>query len=184
MTILQLIYTSSQAMADALDQDTALEVETQDSHVSLDESIPTVLHRCTAKLRPAADVLNRIRWDDGYDAGDYIIGYEDRFDGTCEMLFSLWQAESTEEDFIPQHRIVYFKRRSDGLTVWDRKSKTDLVFRSGRQSEEPLVIEPVKEGSAKDESGIREGAQEAGIQEAGTQETGTEEAGVYETRAI
>ena len=32
---------------------------------------------------------------------------------------------------IPQHRIVYFKRVSDGEIIWDKRKKIDLVFGSG-----------------------------------------------------
>ncbi|KAI9745371.1 MAG: hypothetical protein M4579_007653, partial [Chaenotheca gracillima] len=77
------------------------------------------------KLRPATDVLNRIRWDPAMDSDDFVVGYEDRFVGAIEIPLELWTSEQTDEEFIPQHRILYFRRRSDGVRVWDRKSKTD-----------------------------------------------------------
>ncbi|KAK2747752.1 hypothetical protein FQN57_001782 [Myotisia sp. PD_48] len=83
------------------------------------------------KLRPAADVISRLRWDPNIDIGDYIIGYEDRFLGVREMALSRWKSEQTHEEFIPQHRVTYFKRKSDGKRVWDRESRIDAVFGSG-----------------------------------------------------
>lgn len=83
------------------------------------------------KLRSAADVMNRLRWDSAIDSSDYAVGYEDRFLGVKERALDMWKTEQTDEEFIPQHRIVYFKRRSDGQVVWDRKMKKDDVFGSG-----------------------------------------------------
>jgi uncharacterized protein (UPF0248 family)/PHD/YefM family antitoxin component YafN of YafNO toxin-antitoxin module len=83
------------------------------------------------KLRPAADVLNRLRWDPSHDTADYLIGYEDRFLGTKEMSLENWKAEQTDEEFIPLHRIVYFRRRADGDIVWDRRTRKDVIFESG-----------------------------------------------------
>ncbi|EGO59451.1 hypothetical protein NEUTE1DRAFT_79561 [Neurospora tetrasperma FGSC 2508] len=83
------------------------------------------------KLRSAGDVMNRLRWDSAIDSSDYVVGYEDRFLGVKERALNMWKTEQTDEEFIPQHRIVYFKRRSDGQVVWDRKTKKDEVFGSG-----------------------------------------------------
>ncbi|CAJ2502085.1 Uu.00g049380.m01.CDS01 [Anthostomella pinea] len=83
------------------------------------------------KFRSSADVINRIRWDPAMDSGDYIVGYEDRFLGVRERAIDDWKAEQTDEEFIPQHRILYFKHRSDGAVVWDRKGRRDAVFGSG-----------------------------------------------------
>ncbi|KAM7202066.1 hypothetical protein V8F33_003073 [Rhypophila sp. PSN 637] len=63
------------------------------------------------KFRTALDVMNRIRWDPGIDSSDYIIGYEDRFLGARERPLDNWNSELTDEEFIPLHRILYFKRR-------------------------------------------------------------------------
>lgn len=83
------------------------------------------------KFRTAADVLNRLRWDPGMDSGDFVVGYEDRFVGAQEKALELWKSEQTDEEFIPQHRILYFKRRSDGVVVWERRTRRDEVFGSG-----------------------------------------------------
>jgi len=84
-----------------------------------------------AKLRPASDILSRLRWDPALDSQNYIVGYEDRFLGAKEIALERWKTEQTDDEFIPQHRILYFKRRSDGMVVWDRKMRIDLVFQSG-----------------------------------------------------
>lgn len=87
------------------------------------------------KLRPASDVLNRLRWDANLDPGDYIVGYEDRFLGAKETGLEKWKTEQTDEEFIPQHRILYFKRRGeDGAVaevVWERATRVDKIFGSG-----------------------------------------------------
>lgn len=83
------------------------------------------------KFRRAADVMNRIRWDPDMESGDYLVGYEDRFVGAREKDLESWKTEQTDEEFIPQHRILYFKRRSDGFVVWERRTRTDVIFGSG-----------------------------------------------------
>jgi uncharacterized protein (UPF0248 family) len=89
----------------------------------------------TSKLRPASDVLNRLRWDPSLDPSNYIVGYEDRFLGAKETSLERWKTEQTDEEFIPQHRILYFKRRGgesgDGEIVWERATRVDRVFGSG-----------------------------------------------------
>ncbi|KAL1868966.1 hypothetical protein VTK73DRAFT_3427 [Phialemonium thermophilum] len=83
------------------------------------------------RFRTAADVLNRIRWDPELDSADYVIGYEDRFLGAQEKALDAWKSDQTHEEFIPQHRILYFKRRHDGFVVWERRTRKDELFRSG-----------------------------------------------------
>ncbi|TQS32696.1 hypothetical protein Golomagni_06981 [Golovinomyces magnicellulatus] len=83
------------------------------------------------KFRSAADAMNRIRWDMGIDDSDYIIGFEDRFTGAMEKSLSLWKTEQTDEEFIPQHRILYFKKKSDGEIMWERRTRIDKLFNSG-----------------------------------------------------
>ncbi|CAG7566524.1 unnamed protein product [Fusarium equiseti] len=83
------------------------------------------------KFRTAADVLNRLRWDTNFDPSDYIIGYEDRFLGARERAVEQWKSEQTDEEFIPQHRILYFKRRADNAVVWERRTRVDDIFGSG-----------------------------------------------------
>ncbi|KAK8174422.1 hypothetical protein BC567DRAFT_249900 [Phyllosticta citribraziliensis] len=59
-----------------------------------------------AKLRPIHDVLARIAHDDGLGGpAAYVIGYADRFDGVKEVRADRWVAESTEEEWVPLHRV-------------------------------------------------------------------------------
>ncbi|KAI0834085.1 hypothetical protein F5Y06DRAFT_178336 [Hypoxylon sp. FL0890] len=83
------------------------------------------------KFRSAGDVLNRLRWDQAMDSSDYTVGYEDRFSGVMERPVDSWKSETTHEEFIPEHRIVYFKRKSDGVIVWDKEQRKDEIFGSG-----------------------------------------------------
>ncbi|KAK7956738.1 uncharacterized protein PG986_005960 [Apiospora aurea] len=83
------------------------------------------------KFRSSADVISRLRWDPNLDSSDFIVGYEDRFLGAKERALDLWKSEQTDEEFIPQHRVLYFKRKSDGVVVWDRKARRDMLFGSG-----------------------------------------------------
>jgi uncharacterized protein (UPF0248 family) len=83
------------------------------------------------KLRPASDILSRLRWDPDLDSSDYVVGYIDRFLGTKEQGLEMWKSEQTDEEFIPQHRIVYFRRKSDNVRVWDRETRLDMIFGSG-----------------------------------------------------
>ncbi|KAK1998975.1 endonuclease/Exonuclease/phosphatase [Colletotrichum falcatum] len=81
------------------------------------------------KFRTALDVLNRLRWDPDMDSNDFLIGYEDRFLGPQEKALSAWKSEQTHEEFIPQHRILWFKRRSDNVIVWHRSERIDILFK-------------------------------------------------------
>ncbi|KAK3324195.1 hypothetical protein B0T19DRAFT_224678 [Cercophora scortea] len=88
------------------------------------------------KFRTAADVMSRIRWDPALDASEFIVGYEDRFVGPMERPLEAWTGEQTDEEFIPQHRILYFKKRGaggddKGEVVWERKTRKDILFGSG-----------------------------------------------------
>ncbi|KAI1468733.1 uncharacterized protein F4812DRAFT_424505 [Daldinia caldariorum] len=83
------------------------------------------------KLRSAYDILNRIRWDQTMDSSDYVVGYEDRFLGAMERSIDSWKSDTTHEEFIPEHRILYFKRKSDGAVVWHREERRDEIFGSG-----------------------------------------------------
>ncbi|RAH79848.1 hypothetical protein BO86DRAFT_435383 [Aspergillus japonicus CBS 114.51] len=77
------------------------------------------------RLRPAADVINRIIWDPDYDSDDFVIVYEDRFEGRLEASFNTWKRETTHDEFIPQHRILHIKRR----TMTPRRRRFEFSFR-------------------------------------------------------
>ena len=82
-------------------------------------------------LRPAQDVLSRILHDnENFDADQVVVGYLDRHDGMQELKASAWQKDSTDDEFIPLHRIRYFKRSGRlGQVLWDREKRIDGIFR-------------------------------------------------------
>lgn len=52
------------------------------------------------------------------------------------MDVSAWKggvSDFTDEEWIPQHRIIYFKKKGDeeGRRVWDRATRLDRLFGSG-----------------------------------------------------
>ncbi|MCJ1274358.1 hypothetical protein MMC21_002154 [Puttea exsequens] len=85
-------------------------------------------------LRPAKDILSRIKHDPSLSEADYVIGYQDRHSlEPMELDVSIWKDDVTDEEWIPQHRIWYFrnKRDQEGTHVWDRETRLDKVFGSG-----------------------------------------------------
>jgi uncharacterized protein (UPF0248 family) len=87
------------------------------------------------KLRPAQDIIARIRWDPTLHSDDFLVGYEDRFLGVKEIELGRWKSEQTDLEFIPMHRIVWLRRKGDdnedGKIVWDREKRLDLICGSG-----------------------------------------------------
>ncbi|XP_012401272.3 leukocyte receptor cluster member 9 [Sarcophilus harrisii] len=85
-------------------------------------------------MKTAQAVIDRIRWDPHLDPADFSVGYLDRFRGVQEEPFAAfcWDEELAALGpgvlAVPQHRIRYFRHR--GRLVWDRASRTDLVFGS------------------------------------------------------
>ncbi|CAF9908923.1 hypothetical protein IMSHALPRED_007538 [Imshaugia aleurites] len=88
-------------------------------------------------LRPARDILSRIRHDPSLNESDFVVGYIDRHaPEMMEMDVSAWKggvADVTDEEWIPQHRIMYFRKKGDGEgeRVWDRAARLDRLFGSG-----------------------------------------------------
>lgn len=86
-------------------------------------------------LRPAKDVLNRIRHDPTLNVDDFVIGYHDRhLSEMQEMDVSAWKGggDTTDEEWIPQHRIEYFRRKDEtGRKIWHRSRRLDRLFGSG-----------------------------------------------------
>ena len=133
-------------------------------------------------LRPAKDILSRIRHDPDLEGeSKYVVGYVDRHAREpMEMDVRAWKggvSDVTDEDFIPQHRILYFRRKGDveGRKVWDRARRLDRVFGSGvleqveaveeddggegvvelqRKAEETVLSDEVAQFGQSDERGI------------------------------
>ncbi|KAI4176529.1 MAG: hypothetical protein LQ348_005978 [Seirophora lacunosa] len=86
----------------------------------------------STSLRPAHDVMHRIRHDPDLRMSDYVVGYRDRHVGIMEKAVENWSLKGVEEEeFIPLHRVVYFKRLSDDHVIWDREKRIDEIFGSG-----------------------------------------------------
>lgn len=82
------------------------------------------------KLRPALDVIHRIKWDPNFDAKDYGVEFSDAYHRTRCRTVSAWKEDVTHDMFIPQHRILNIFG-PDHKPVWDRKRRLDLMFGSG-----------------------------------------------------
>lgn len=89
----------------------------------------------TKKLRPASDVLSRLRYGGDYDIDEFVVGYKDRHSSELmEKAVAQWAKDTTDEEFIPEHRIEYFKRYTagwQGEVVWDKSSRLDKIFQHG-----------------------------------------------------
>jgi uncharacterized protein (UPF0248 family) len=86
------------------------------------------------KLRPASDVLNRLRHSRDYDIDEFVVGYKDRHSSMpMEKPAVHWAKDTTDEEFIPEHRIEYFKRYRPGgkeEVLWDKCSRLDKIFQN------------------------------------------------------
>uniref|UniRef100_A0A8C0WKL6 C3H1-type domain-containing protein n=1 Tax=Castor canadensis TaxID=51338 RepID=A0A8C0WKL6_CASCN len=104
-------------------------------------------------LRTAAAVIQRIRWDPRLDPADFSVGYADRFLGVREEPFTAFCWDEPLAALgpgvlaVPQHRVRYFRFR--GRLVWDRASRTDLVFGSGSTAGRgPTILDALDDGDA------------------------------------
>jgi uncharacterized protein (UPF0248 family) len=108
-----------------------------DAAISDAAEVSTNLHSAakkgkTRKLRPAQDIISRIRWDPTLQSDDFLVGYEDRFLGVKEIELGRWKSEQTDLEFIPMHRIVWLRKKGpDGEIVWDREKRLDKICGSG-----------------------------------------------------
>ncbi|KAL2822382.1 hypothetical protein BDW59DRAFT_173891 [Aspergillus cavernicola] len=89
------------------------------------------------RLRPAADILNRLVWDESYNSTDFIIGYEDRFEGRLEASLNSWKKESTHEDKMPQRR-----HRID-FTLLRRRQTISSASSSSLSPTVPVLESPI-----------------------------------------
>jgi uncharacterized protein (UPF0248 family) len=94
-------------------------------HVMGSEGTKDRNHQPSCKLRPAKDVLNRLRYDPTCDIDDYVIGYIDREAGILEKSIPSF------ENFDQEDHIAYFKQVSKDRIIWDRAKKIDRLFASG-----------------------------------------------------
>lgn len=106
-----------------------------------------------------------------------MVGYRDRHADVQEMPVTSWKGgDVTDEEFIPQHRILYFRKKEKGesedegveddedeeaerkrnrgergLKVWVRKERKDLLFGSGKGGGERLLNAEKEEVEGEDE---------------------------------
>ncbi|KAJ5207614.1 hypothetical protein N7449_001993 [Penicillium cf. viridicatum] len=85
------------------------------------------------------DIFNRITWDSAFERSNYIIGFVDRFEGQLEITMGGWKKETTDEEFIPQHWVLYI-RHTNGEIVWDRRRCIDKIFLSGNSAFNELAF--------------------------------------------
>ncbi|KAL4818680.1 hypothetical protein BDW67DRAFT_11222 [Aspergillus spinulosporus] len=124
-----------------IEEDSPKRSPSQDGEARMGESPqPKSSQTAENRLRPAADILNRLIWDESYNSTDFVIGYEDRFEGRLEASLNSWKRDSTDEEFIPQHRILYIKRKSNSEVVWDRRRRIDMIFKSGNSAFDYLAF--------------------------------------------
>ncbi|WP_433615996.1 RNA repair domain-containing protein [Dactylosporangium sp. CA-139114] len=76
-------------------------------------------------MRPVQDVVSRIRYDAALDAARFSVGYEERGAGIRETPLLAFVGGGD----VPWHRVQWVK--AGAVTVWDRRSRVDLVFGSG-----------------------------------------------------
>ena len=98
------------------------------------DAIPEALSSPKSSLRPAKDILNRLKYDkEKYEIDEWVIGYWDRPTGMIVEKPALeWVGETTHEEFIPEHRIEYFAGRDHKYEfLWHRQKRIDNCFGSG-----------------------------------------------------
>ena len=81
---------------------------------------------------PVQEILNRIRWDDEYAKGEFVIGYYDRVDDRIIKVpfreiqfdpndhFAFWVLDLDDESHsVPFHRVKQIYK--DGKLIWHRE---------------------------------------------------------------
>ncbi|KAF7930218.1 hypothetical protein BELL_0040g00060 [Botrytis elliptica] len=90
-------------------------------------------------LRTAKDILHRLLHDPSYSIENHLIGYRDRHAGVMFKNASDWKLDTMDEEWIPEHKILYFiqtlpdqnKNKNKKRFIWHREQKLDLLFGSG-----------------------------------------------------
>jgi uncharacterized protein (UPF0248 family) len=84
-------------------------------------SSSTPSEQTTGKLRSGKEVLNRMKFDEKYDIGEFVVGYIDRKEGILERSVEEWEGFGREE------LMAYVKNTKSGEIVWDKARRVDLV---------------------------------------------------------
>ena len=89
-------------------------------------------HTAPKRLRPARAVLSRLKHDPTFNIDEYKVGYLDRHTVVPqEKPVAFWATDTTDDLFIPEHRILYFKRcpaSGEELLMWHKAEKIDRIF--------------------------------------------------------
>lgn len=100
----------------------------------------TTISEPQSKLRPAADVLKRLKHDPSLNIDEFVVGYLDRHEEKVqEKSASSWVRDTTDEEWIPEHRIVWFKRcpaQGESEIMWDKPKRLDKIFKESGSFEE------------------------------------------------
>ena len=84
----------------------------------------------SSPLRRAKYIISRLRTDNKYDVDEFVVGYRDRHsERLLEKAVVDWVTETTDQDWIPEHKIEYFKQNRGGEVeiVWEKASKLDKI---------------------------------------------------------
>ena len=109
------------------------------------------------RLRPAADVISRLRWcceADEPNSRNTVMGYDCRINGPMEKLVADYTGIKEGGD-IPEHRIQYFRCVRDTALfdetqvcnesiLWDRTGRVDRLFDSGNGARSPAAAETLQ----------------------------------------
>jgi uncharacterized protein (UPF0248 family) len=93
---------------------------------SASSSSPSTNTASPVKLRPGKEVLNRMKFDENYEIGEFVVGYIDRKEGILEASVGEWEGFGRED------LMAYVKNTKSGEIVWDKARKADLVFGENR----------------------------------------------------
>jgi uncharacterized protein (UPF0248 family) len=90
-------------------------------HVMGSDGSEGQMNEPSVKLRPAKDVLKKLKYDPAFDVNDYVIGYIDRKEGILEMPVTAW------ESFQQEDIVAYFRQVPEDRIIWDRAKKIDRL---------------------------------------------------------
>ncbi|KAI5297528.1 hypothetical protein KEM55_004557 [Ascosphaera atra] len=94
----------------------------------------TQLDKSATKLRPALDVIHRLKHDPLYRDECYVVAFHDIRTGNRVRSAREWVEDTSSTQFIPQHRIFQILeiRRDKWYVAWDREGRIDHIFGSGK----------------------------------------------------
>ena len=84
-----------------------------------------------------------------------------------EMDVSAWKggvSDFTDEEWIPQHRIMYFRKKGEGegRRVWDRAMRLDRLFGSGVAPVNVSEVREVEKAKEDEADGVTDESEDGG----------------------